>query len=89
VERRHPDITRPRRWQRDPTITGGRQDGPRVLILRLSERTSSRGNVYLSGYFGAARLIGFKAAENDRFGNEQWEIYAVEPAPRATGGDQP
>jgi hypothetical protein len=57
-------------------------DSPRVLLMRLSCRTSSRGNEYLSGFLGAAKLIGFKAKEPDRYGNEVWEIYATEPQQR-------
>jgi hypothetical protein len=57
-------------------------DSPRVLLMRLSCRTSSRGNQYLSGWGGACRLVGFKAKELDKYGNEVWEIYAVEPQQR-------
>jgi hypothetical protein len=63
--------------------------GPRVLLMTLSERISERGNVYLSGWLGRARLVGFKAKELDRYGNEQWEIYAAEPPPKADGDREP
>jgi hypothetical protein len=59
---------------------------PRVLLMRLSCRTSAKGNEYLSGYLGAARVIAFKAKEPDKFGNPQWEVFVAEPEPK---GDQP
>jgi hypothetical protein len=61
--------------------------GPRVLLMRLSCRTSVKGTEYLSGFLGAARLVGFKSKEPDKYGNEQWEIYAQEPEPK-TDSDQ-
>jgi hypothetical protein len=60
-------------------------DSPRVLLMRLSCRTSSRGREYLSGFLGCARVVAFKAKELDRFGNEQWEVFVAEPPQR----DQP
>jgi hypothetical protein len=57
--------------------------GPRVLLMTLAERTSGKDNVYLSGWLGKARLVGFKAKELDQYGNEVWEIYAQEPEPKA------
>jgi hypothetical protein len=57
--------------------------GPRVLLMRLSIRESARGTEYLSGFLGAARLVGFKAKEPDRYGNDVWEVYAQEPEPKA------
>jgi hypothetical protein len=61
----------------------------RVLLLTLSERTSARGTVYLSGWLGKARLVGFKAKEPDKYGNEQWEIYACEPREEPDHRDPP
>jgi hypothetical protein len=58
---------------------------PRVLLMRLSCRTSSKGTEYLSGYLGAARVVAFKAREPDKFGNEQWELFVSESQPK---GDQ-
>ena len=57
--------------------------GPRVLLMTLSERTSAKGTAYLSGWLGKARLVGFKAKEPDRYGNEVWEVYAQEPEPKS------
>jgi hypothetical protein len=54
----------------------------RVLLMRLSCRTSSRGNEYLSGYLGAARVIAFKAKGPDNFGNEVWEVFVATPEER-------
>jgi hypothetical protein len=56
--------------------------GPRVLLMRLSCRTSARGIEYLSGYLGAARVVAFKAKEPDKYDNEQWEVYVAEPQPK-------
>ena len=62
---------------------------PRVLLMRLSERTSGKGNAYLSGWPGKARLVGFRG-EDDEHGNPVWDIYAAEPAPRpARAGGHP
>ena len=77
---------RPRRWRTD-TVSGNRRDGPRVLLVKLTQRKSERGTVYLSGWMGAVRLVGFLSDERDRDGNQVqvWNIFAAEPAPR---GDQ-
>jgi hypothetical protein len=72
-----PDIARPRRWKTD---TSGQQ--PKVLVLKLRQRTSAKGNTYLDGWMGRAKLIGFKDAEPDQYGNETWSVYAVTPTPR-------
>lgn len=58
--------------------------GPRILLTTLSERTSARGNAYLSGFLGKARVVGF-AGESDKFGNPTWDIYLTEPEPRPAG----
>jgi hypothetical protein len=58
---------------------------PRVLLLTLSERTSARGTTYLTGWAGRAKLVGFKAKEPDKYGNEVWEVYATEPEPKGRG----
>jgi hypothetical protein len=54
----------------------------RVLLMRLSCRTSARGVEYMSGYLGCARVVAFKAKDPDKFGNEQWEVYVAEPEPK-------
>jgi hypothetical protein len=70
-------IMRPHRWRTD---TSGEQS--KVLVLKLRQRTSARGNVYLNGWMGQAQLLGFKEAERDEYGNEVWSIYAVTPQPK-------
>ena len=59
---------------------------PRVLLMRLSERTSGKSNAYLSGWLGKARLVGFRG-EADEHGNRTWNVYAAEPTPRPGQGD--
>jgi hypothetical protein len=54
----------------------------RVLLMRLSCRTSAKGVEYLSGFLGCARVVAFKAKETDKFGNAQWAIYFAEPEPK-------
>ena len=56
--------------------------GPRVLLLTLSERTSGRGNRYLSGWLGKASVVAF-AGEPDKHGNPTWDLFVSEPQPRA------
>jgi hypothetical protein len=52
-----------------------------VLLTTLSVRTSSKGNEYLTGWLGKARVIGFRG-EPDRFSNGTWDLYLCEPEPR-------
>jgi hypothetical protein len=54
----------------------------RVLLLTLSQRTSAKGNAYLSGWLGKASVVGFPG-EPDRFGNETWDLFVSTPEPRA------
>jgi hypothetical protein len=56
--------------------------GPRVLLMRLSCRTSAKGTEYLSGYLGLARVVAFRGRELDRYGNETWDVYLSEPEPK-------
>jgi hypothetical protein len=56
---------------------------PRVLLTRLSVRTSAKGREYLSGWLGKASVVGFKG-EPDKYGNEAWDLYLSEPEPRDT-----
>ena len=73
------DIARPRRWRRDSTVSGGRSE-PKVLLMQLTQRTSQRGTVYLSGWLGKAKLVGFMATDED--GGLRWDIFAAEPGKR-------
>src|SRR4051794_28923922 len=54
---------------------------PRVLLLTLSERTSGKGNRYMSGWLGKASVVAF-AGEPDRHGNPTWALFVSEPQPR-------
>lgn len=76
-------IIRPERWQQG---TSGRQ--PKVLLMQLTQRTSGKGNAYLTGWLGKAKLVGFKG-EPDEHGHERWDVYAAEPdqARRPQGQD--
>ena len=48
----------------------------RVLLCQLSVRKSARtGKSYLSGWLGRSRLIGFQAAEPDRWGNVCFDVF--------------
>ena len=59
--------------------------GPRVLLLTLSERTSAKGNAYLSGWLGKASVVAFRG-EDDKHGNPTWDLFVSEPQPRAEAG---
>ena len=48
--------------------------GPKVLFLNLWERTSAAGNTYLSGFFGKARVVGFRG-EPTADGTPTWDLY--------------
>ena len=61
--------------------------GPRVLLLTLSERTSGKGNRYLSGWLGKASVVAF-AGEPDKHGNPTWDLFVSEPQPRAEAGQE-
>jgi hypothetical protein len=74
------DIARPQRWRSEP---GPRQ--PKVLLVRFVQKMSQRGTIYLRGWMGSARLVGFLSNEPDKDGNQVWDIYAAEPAPRESG----
>jgi hypothetical protein len=56
---------------------------PRIQLCRLFERTSQRGNRYLTGRLGNAKVIAFEAADlpNDqRYGADLvWNVYLQAP----------
>jgi hypothetical protein len=54
---------------------------PRVILTKLSVRTSAKGREYLSGFLGKASIVGFKG-EPDKYGNPVWDVFACEPEPR-------
>jgi len=49
----------------------------KVLITTLWQRTSGKGNEYLSGFLGKARIIGFRGAPTTD-GTPTWDLY-VQP----------
>src|SRR3954451_11998523 len=55
----------------------------RVLLMQLSERTSAKGNAYLSGWLGKASVVAFQAEEPDKWGNPVWDVFVSTPEPRA------
>src|SRR6476620_10301565 len=59
----------------------------RVLLMQLSERTSGKGNRYLSGWLGKASVVAF-AGEPDKHGNPTWDLFVSEPQPRAEVGQE-
>ena len=61
--------------------------GPRVLLMQLSERTSGKGNRYLSGWLGKASVVAF-AGEPDKHGNPTWDVFVSEPQSRAAAGQE-
>ena len=46
----------------------------KVLIATLWQRTSERGNEYLSGYLGKARIVAFRG-EPTAEGIQTWDLY--------------
>src|SRR5215472_13384463 len=50
---------------------------PKILLCSLWQRTSERGNEYLSGFLGKARVIGFRS-EPTADGTPTWDLY-VQP----------
>src|SRR4051794_3822120 len=53
--------------------------------MQLSERTSGKGNRYLSGWLGKASVVAF-AGEPDKHGHPTWDVFVSEPQPRAEAG---
>src|SRR4051812_31179836 len=53
----------------------------RVLLMQLSQRTSAKGNAYLSGWLGKASVVAF-AGEPDKHGNPTWDLFVSTPEPR-------
>jgi hypothetical protein len=61
--------------------------GPRVLLLTLSERTSAKGNPYMSGWLGKASVVAFRG-EDDKHGHPTWDLFVSTPEPRPEAGQQ-
>jgi hypothetical protein len=51
----------------------------RVLLMMLSEKTSAKGSLYMTGWLGKAKVVAFKSREPDKYGNEQWEVFVATP----------
>jgi hypothetical protein len=43
----------PAAWRQD-TVSGNRRDGPRVLLVKLTQKTSAQGRLYLSGWWASS-----------------------------------
>ena len=48
----------------------------KILLVTLWERTSGKGNTYVSGFLGKARIIGFHG-EPTAEGTPTWDIYVT------------
>jgi hypothetical protein len=48
---------------------------PLVILTTMTERVSSRGTRYLSGYLGKAKLVGFLDKDPDERGQPVWKIF--------------
>lgn len=60
-------------------MANGYQQSPKIPLLKLWERTSGKGNRYLSGFMGDAQVIGFiDADESEARGCTVWQLYAQE-----------
>src|SRR4051794_10317740 len=62
-------------------------NAPRVLLMQLSERTSAKGNRYMSGWLGKASVVAFPG-EPDKHGNPTWDLFVSEPEPRPEARDE-
>jgi hypothetical protein len=60
-----------------PTAPEAMSSAPKILLAMLWQYTSERGNKYLSGFLGEARLIGVPGEPNGH-GTPTWSLY-VEP----------
>jgi hypothetical protein len=47
---------------------------PKILLTTLWQCTSERGNEYLSGFLGKARIVGFRGEPRED-GTPTWNIY--------------
>ena len=59
-----------------------------MLLVTLSQRTSAKGNSYLSGWLGKTNVVGFPG-EPDKFGNETWDLFVTPAQPRPGTGQEP
>lgn len=61
---------------------------PSVNVGRLYERTSSKGNVYLSGFFGTMKITALKSKDTDAEGNPIWNLMIAAAPSRDRAGSQ-
>lgn len=59
---------------------------PSVNVGRLYERTSSKGNVYLSGFFGSMKITALKSKDTDAEGNPIWNLMIAAAPSRDRAG---
>jgi hypothetical protein len=60
---------------------------PRVLLLTLFERTSTKGRRYLSGWLGKASVVAFEGKADEQ-GRTVWEVFVSTPEPRTSEGEK-
>jgi hypothetical protein len=53
----------------------------KVLLLELRERTSGKGNKYLSGWLGKASVVAFS---EEAEGGMVWKVYVSTPQPQGS-----
>ena len=58
---------------------------PKVLLLELRERTSAKGNSYLSGWLGKCSVIAW-SKQDETTGGKVWSVYVQEYTPKKEGG---
>jgi hypothetical protein len=74
-----------RRLARHAYSVNSSKHAPRkVLLCELTERTSARGNVYLSGWLGRAAVVDF--VRTNEHGRRVWQVFVQESAPKREGG---
>src|SRR5690606_38928666 len=61
---------------------------PSVNVGRLYERTSSKGNVYLTGFFGTMKITALKSKDADAEGNPIWNLMIAAAPSRDRAGSQ-
>jgi hypothetical protein len=55
---------------------------PSINAGKLFERMSTKGTVYLSGYFGSIRITALKSRETDQDGHPIWNLMIAEAPAR-------
>lgn len=60
---------------------------PSVNVGRLYERISSKGNVYLTGFFGTMKITALKSKDTDAEGNLIWNLMIAGAPSRDRAGN--